>query len=292
MSRKTLQKLTIKDNFMFAAVMMDSDNCKHLLEMVLDTDLREVHVIAEKSIVYHPEHHGIRLDVIANDEEGSHYSIEMQVQKRETVKRSRYYHAQMDTELLLAGRNYEELPDVYVIFICDYDPFGDGKYMYTVTSLLKESMRSYEDGSHSIFLSTAGKNKNEVAPELVKFLEFVHADLDECMKDYEDDFIDRLQASIQKIKADRELEGRYMVLEEMLRNERNEGREEGRKEGHAEGNLDGMRKVLLLFAEMKYKKIPEILKEQILSQNDEARLLQWNMNVQSADTVEEFIEMM
>ena len=95
-----------------------------------------------------------------------------------------------------------------------------------------------------------------------------------------------------------------MVLEEMLRNERNEGREEGlqeglqkgrnegRKEGHAEGNLDGMRKVLLLFAEMKYKKIPEILKEQILSQNDEARLLQWNMNVQSADTVEEFIEMM
>ena len=34
-SKKKFQNLTIRDNFMFAAVMMEGDNCKHFLEMLL-----------------------------------------------------------------------------------------------------------------------------------------------------------------------------------------------------------------------------------------------------------------
>lgn len=33
--KKTLQDLTIKDNFMFGAVMTDPENCKGLLELLL-----------------------------------------------------------------------------------------------------------------------------------------------------------------------------------------------------------------------------------------------------------------
>ena len=35
--RKTLQELTIKDNFVFGAVMCEESNCRRLLEMVLDS---------------------------------------------------------------------------------------------------------------------------------------------------------------------------------------------------------------------------------------------------------------
>ena len=34
-NKKKLQDLTIRDNFMFAAVMMRDDNCRRFLEMVL-----------------------------------------------------------------------------------------------------------------------------------------------------------------------------------------------------------------------------------------------------------------
>lgn len=34
--RKTLQDLTIKNNFMFGAVMIDEENCRLLLERVLE----------------------------------------------------------------------------------------------------------------------------------------------------------------------------------------------------------------------------------------------------------------
>ena len=64
---KRLKELTIKDNFMFGAVMMDEDNCKGLLERVLEMPIERVEVSKEKSIVYHPEYKGVRLDVYAKD---------------------------------------------------------------------------------------------------------------------------------------------------------------------------------------------------------------------------------
>lgn len=58
-----LKELTIKDNFMFGAVMMDENNCRGLLERVLEIPIDRVEVSREKRIVYHPEYKGVRLDV-------------------------------------------------------------------------------------------------------------------------------------------------------------------------------------------------------------------------------------
>ena len=117
---KRLKELTIKDNFMFGAVMMDEDNCKGLLERVLEIPIDRVDVSKEKSIVYHPEYKGVRLDVYAKDEKQTRYNVEMQVERKPALgKRSRYYQSQMDMEMLLTGEDYTELPNTYVIFICD-----------------------------------------------------------------------------------------------------------------------------------------------------------------------------
>ena len=101
---KRLKELTIKDNFMFGAVMMDEDNCKGLLERVLEIPIDRVDVSKEKSIVYHPEYKGVRLDVYAKDEKQTRYNVEMQVERKPALgKRSRYYQSQMDMEMLLTG---------------------------------------------------------------------------------------------------------------------------------------------------------------------------------------------
>lgn len=115
---KRLKELTIKDNFMFGAVMMDEDNCKGLLERVLEIPIDRVDVSKEKSIVYHPEYKGVCLDVYAKDEKQTRYNVEMQVERKPALgKRSRYYQSQMDMEMLLTGEDYTELPNIYVIFI-------------------------------------------------------------------------------------------------------------------------------------------------------------------------------
>ena len=64
---RKFQDLTIGDNYMFGAVMMENDNCRQLLERVLEMPISRVEVIKEKSMIYHPECKGVRLDVYAKD---------------------------------------------------------------------------------------------------------------------------------------------------------------------------------------------------------------------------------
>ena len=73
--KKTLKELTIRDNFMFGAVMSDTNNCRRLLELILDFPIERVEVSKERSIVYRPEYKGVRLDVYAQDENNKHYNV-------------------------------------------------------------------------------------------------------------------------------------------------------------------------------------------------------------------------
>lgn len=79
-------------------------------------------------------------------------------------------------------------------------------------------------GAHTVFLSTKGTNKHEVPPELVRFLEYVGTPLSDSEKDFEDEFIRKLQDSVAKVKASREMGARYMTFQELLNDERMEER--------------------------------------------------------------------
>ena len=217
-NHKTLKDLTMKDNFMFGAVMSIEENCIGFLEMVLGFQIERVIISREKSLVYHPEYRGVRLDIYAKDENHTHYNVEMQVKKRENLgKRSRYYHSQIDMECLTQGAAYDELPNTFVIFVCDFDPFDQELYCYTFRSECQEDLSvELQDGSVTIFLSTAGKNSKDVPSELVKFLKFIASDLEGSKADFEDSYVEQLQNSVNKIKSDREMGERYMIFEEML----------------------------------------------------------------------------
>jgi len=115
--RRSLEDLTLKDNFLFTAVMSDPENCKQLLQIVLKVEIDRVEVDYEKCIITHPEYRSIRLDVYVKDEKGTRYNIEMQVASEKLEKRTRYYHSQMDLDMLSTSVPYEELPDSYVILI-------------------------------------------------------------------------------------------------------------------------------------------------------------------------------
>ena len=45
--------------------------------------------------------------------------------------RTRYYQSMLDTDNLLKGEHYSNLPECFIIFICNYDPIGDNLPSYT-----------------------------------------------------------------------------------------------------------------------------------------------------------------
>ena len=198
-------------------------------------------------------------------------------------KRSRYYQSQMDMELLLSGEDYSELPDTYVIFICDFDPFEEGKYRYTFKMTCKESVQTnLEDGRTIVFLNTHGKNESEVPKELVTFLKYVKADLAGSEEAFDDSYVEQLQNFIRKIKGSREMEERFMIFEEMLKEEREEGREEGRS----------VLKETLLLCLQSFGDVPDEVLEQIQTQQDMEVLKNWMQTAFQSKTLEEFVEKM
>ena len=227
MIKRNFKDLTIRDAFMFAAVMSDPEICRRVLELALGIPISEVHIQTEKTMSYHSEYHGVRLDVYAADVNRTRFNVEMQVTLQKFLsKRSRYYHDQIDMDALLTGNSYEDLPDTYVIFICDFDPFGDGLYRYSTGTYCEETGNRINDGVKTIYLNAHGKNRKDIPEELLEFLDYVKNTGRRKEISTEDPFVRHLQNTIDTIKQDRSMEERYMLLEEMMRNEKQEGRQE------------------------------------------------------------------
>ena len=148
------------------------------------------------------------------DEKEVVYDIEMQVSDtKELPKRSRYYQGMMDLQLIDKGQYYDELNQSYVIFICPFDVFGKGRYIYTFENICKEENRiSMGDGTVKIFLNADGK-MNDVSRELKAFLDYVAG------KKSEDAFVNKLEETVKAAKKNREWRREYMTL--LMRDQEN-----------------------------------------------------------------------
>lgn len=199
---KSIQDLTIRDNFMFSKVMSDSELCKELLELILEMKIDRIEVNYEETIKNRSYAHGIRLDVYAKDKTSTRYNVEMQVRSQKLEKRTRYYHDQIDMYLLPPNKDYSKLPNTYVIFICNFDPIEKGgKYRYTIKTVIEEiPTRDYVDGRHTILLSTKGKNADEVPRKLVEFLKYIEKDSPNGSYYSDDAFVKALQKAVNDVK--------------------------------------------------------------------------------------------
>lgn len=162
---KLLKSLEIKEfmkkcNFLFGKVMQNPELCKELLQRILP-DLRIDHVEypeLQKSINVDMNARSVRLDVYVKDDKEVVYDIEMQVSDtKELPKRSRYYQSMLDLQFLNKGRFYDELKRSYVIFICPFDLYGNGRHIYTFENICKEdSSILMGDEAVKIFLNAKG----------------------------------------------------------------------------------------------------------------------------------------
>ena len=137
--------LTIQSDFIFKKVMSRKRICKHLLEELLQIEIADINYLeAEKTLEPEYTSRGIRLDIIVADDKNTHYNLEMQVKNNKNPdtdtyvlpKRSRYYQALLDIDLLQKGQPYDLLPPTFIIFICVFDFFEQGNYVYTFKNVV------------------------------------------------------------------------------------------------------------------------------------------------------------
>ena len=140
--RTPFEQLPITDRFMFAMVFSHKEIAKPFLEAVLGIKIHELRdPEPEKTVEVSPFYKGIRYDVFVKETGPSgetlrSFDIEMQMEDtKEIPKRSRYYQAMCDSEALNKGEVYYNLKELYIVFLCPEDIFGQGKAVYRFKNL-------------------------------------------------------------------------------------------------------------------------------------------------------------
>ena len=212
MSNTNFQELNLSDRFLFQAALEDPITCRLILECIVEEEVGEVAIRTEYTRAYNSEFKCIRLDVYAKDvvTEVS-YNLEMQNNNEYNLPlRSRYYQAQIDVGSLEPGDKYTDLKPLYVIFICNFDPFGENLYRYTFSMQCEERDVPLNDGVKRIFFSTKGKNQDEVPAILVDFLGYLNDSTDTYVEQNSNEKVKKIHERIKVLKKNRAVEDRYM----------------------------------------------------------------------------------
>lgn len=233
---KDLQELTLMDDYMFGVVMQNPKLAQTVIEAILCVKLRRVeYVEIQKPMKERYDARGVRLDLYVEDEDGTVYNVEIQTtNKRNLPKRMRYYQSIIDLHILSPGANYQKLRKSYVIFICNYDPFGLNRCIYSFENRCLEVPEViFGDETVKVVVNTRGTQgeNGKALRELLRYLD-AGAVSGETSRALED--------AVNDVKNSEERRREYMVMMAREMEIREEGREEGRVEGLQEGRNEGM----------------------------------------------------
>ena len=133
----------------------------------------------------------------------------------------------IDLNILGKSKDYKTLKDSYIIFICTFDEFGDGRHIYTFENTCKENSEiKLDDGTHKIFLC-AGGDKDDCSEKMKDFLDYI------ATKRINGTLSKRLQEEVEKSRRHEEWRDDYMTLLEHY------------QERYAEGFKDGLKNIEL-----------------------------------------------
>jgi len=252
-----IDDVDIRDDFMFAYIVRSPEICIELLEYLLpgqkinkveffqvndqqqEVPQKEPKLETQKAIAEAFNKRGVRLDAYLDDGT-TIYNIEMQTTRQPMLpQRSRLYQAHLDIHQLQRGQQYDELRPSYVIFICTFDPFGEGYYRYTFRNVCQELPLELNDGTYKLFISTVG-TKGEISDGLKDILRYIndpkHFERDGTMPR----LIERIDQAVNEAKMSDEWRRAYMTYQIHQRDAELRGIAIGKQQGIAIGEKQGI----------------------------------------------------
>ena len=242
MSETKFEDLTISNDFMFKEVMKSNKGlCKRLVGSIMQQDIEDiVYIETEKTLQPYYDSRGIRLDVILADENHTRYNLEMQarnvISKAGVAllpKRTRYYQSVIDMDMLKQGENFDQLNPLVLIFICTFDFYKEGRYVYTFKSRCLENLELELANDVTVKLVNAKGKQGQVNDLLKNFLQYV------MTNEPVDDFTEDVARQIVAVKNDPIARRDYMVLATRIKDARRAGYVEGEAKGRADGLAEG-----------------------------------------------------
>lgn len=167
-------------------------------------------------------------DVWAEDEENNQYNLEIQVAENEDhLRRSRFIQSRIDSRSLGTGMEYEELPELYLIFITEKDFLCIGEGIVEVARVIERKGNRVDNGVHEIYANLEQPADDERKQRLLSFIK------DTNNTDIPTEGFENLAARVRHLKSE---EGGIRFMCNVIERERAEGYAEGKEEGREEGS--------------------------------------------------------
>ena len=274
MTETKFEDLKISNDFMFKEVMKSNKElCKRLVSSIMQQEIEDiVYIETEKTLQPYYDSRGIRLDVILADENHTKYNLEMQAKNvigdtEEPLlpKRTRYYQSVIDMDMLKKGQDFDELDPLVLIFICTFDLFNEGRYVYTFKSRCLENLELELANDVTVKLINAKGKHGEANTLLKNFLQYV------MTNEPVDDFTEDVERQVWAVKNDKKAREEYMVLQAKIREHEIVAYEAGEAQGEAKKSRETAIKML-----KKHKPLSEIKEFTDMSEEEIVRLAKEN----------------
>jgi predicted transposase/invertase (TIGR01784 family) len=272
-----MRLLTPKSDLVFKKLLAENpDILTDLINSVLKLPAeRRIRSVEVKNPVILPEEitrKFIVMDIMATDESGCGYDIEMQARRYSSYsERSLYYVSRIYAGQLVSGEDYEKLKPVIGIHFLDYIEFPDYKdfhFCFEMRDVRHPGLRLTGDMTLHIFelpkfgnMTKTGQMKDALS-EWLHFFNNAHRENRNMRAHYTNPAIRKAFGVLETLSADEktrmltEIREKAMISEALEKSAvRREGFEEGEKKGEKKGKLVG--KIHFAQKLLKYRLTPE-----------------------------------
>ncbi len=220
---KELKELNLTSDLLSSVVFEDTAAIQDVLRILTGIcDLKILRVEPQRSLRNLYGRSSI-LDIWAEDSRGNQYNMEIQIAENEDhLKRSRFIQSRIDSRSLGSGMGYDELPDLYLIFVTEKDFLNVRTGITRIVRIIKGTDRQIENGVHEIYANLEYPAEDE---EVTRLLQFIG---DTNNPEISRDGFQNLSVRLEYLKNET---GGARGMCELMEREWNNGREEGRKEG-------------------------------------------------------------
>lgn len=214
------------DDVFFEVIAESEEVCEEILQTILeDKNLTVDNVIVQssKKNIYGKS---VRLDALCTLGDGTKCNIEVQrTDNDDHLRRARFNASSITVKESQVGERYENVTELFIVYISEFDIFKENKTIYHVEKVLRETGTVIEDGLHEIFVNTKINDGSNIA------------DLMSCFtkKEFDDSKFPKFSARVRELKT---TEGGANVVCEVMEKYMAESRAEGKAEGKVEGRID------------------------------------------------------
>lgn len=202
------------DDVFFGVIAENREVCEEMLRTILeDPKLVVEDVIAQKDErnIYG---RSVRLDALCILGDGTRCNIEVQRSDNDDhLRRARFNAASITVKDSNPGEKFEDVVELYIVYISEFDFLKGGKTIYHVDKVLRETGKVVEDGLHEIFVNTVIDDGTDIA------------DLMSCFtkKEVCNPKFPKLSQEVQKLKT---TEGGVSVMSKITEEFENKGKME------------------------------------------------------------------